>query len=188
MNDEKPDRKIDDAFIIGVLKAMHPPSEWIFAPEVPLSTGASSAVYNTSSVLADRRIDAFALNLWPSKHYQRVAFEIKVSRSDFLGELHHPEKRTQALFLSNVFWFALAPGIYNPKEDYKYFQGVEGVMEISADYHVTRIVQPRAHNAYPMPHDFIASLLRRVRDTNPYSKVEVIYDEGSPFNYAEPST
>lgn len=178
--------KITSDFILGILRAMHPPSEWIFASEVQTSTGAMS-LFGENSVLSERRIDAFALNLWPSKHYQRVAFEIKVSRSDFLGELRHPAKRTHALFLSNIFWFVLAPGIYDPKEDYKYFQGVEGVMEISSDYRIKKIVMPRIHDAHPMPIDFTASLMRCVRDQSPRCDIKVIYDETPPINYAGPS-
>jgi len=39
------------------------------------------------------RIDVAAFNCWPSKGHHRLAFEIKVSRSDFQRELQQPKKR-----------------------------------------------------------------------------------------------
>ena len=186
MNNDEP---ITADFIVGILRAMHPPSEWIFASEVQTSTGAGSGFTIPSSFLSDRRIDAFAMNLWPSKNYRRVAYEIKVARSDFLDELHHPEKRARAVFLCNEFWFAVAPGVYNPREDFKFFHNGEGVMEISLDHRIKKIMGARAHQAWPMPVDFTAAFLRCVRDENQFSKTqEIIYDESPSVDYTEPST
>lgn len=64
----------------------------------------------------NRYVDAFALNLFPSKKYWRVAYEIKVSRSDFLAELNKPEKRSFGFEISNEFWYVTAPGVARPEE------------------------------------------------------------------------
>ena len=49
--------------------------------------------------------------IWESKRYERVAYEIKVSRADFLKELSDPGKRHFALALSNRFYFVLPDGV-----------------------------------------------------------------------------
>ena len=54
---------------------MYQTGKWAFFPELAISTGA-----------AERRIDAYAVGLWHSDHYPRVAYEIKVSRADWLGD------------------------------------------------------------------------------------------------------
>ncbi len=56
-------------------------------------------------------IDAFVMNVWTSKNYERLAFEIKVSRNDLMHELNNPDKRQWAFDISNEFWFVCAPGI-----------------------------------------------------------------------------
>lgn len=55
-------------------------------------------------------IDAYAVRLWQGRdapHYRRVAYEVKVSRSDFLAEMRSPEKRRTALALSHHYYFAM---------------------------------------------------------------------------------
>lgn len=79
--------------VLQRLERLHPPDhgEWLFQREV----------FN---------IDAYAVRLWRGAHapyYRRVAYEVKVSRSDFLAELKRPEKRGTAVELSNQFYFAM---------------------------------------------------------------------------------
>lgn len=64
----------------------------------------------------ERYADAFAINLYPSNGFTRRAYEIKVSRSDFLKELSQPEKRQWAMSVSNEFWFICANGIAKKEE------------------------------------------------------------------------
>jgi hypothetical protein len=64
----------------------------------------------------DRYVDAFAFNLYPSKKHWRVAYEIKVSRADFLSELKKPEKRAFGFDISHEFWYACAPDVARPEE------------------------------------------------------------------------
>jgi hypothetical protein len=80
--------------------------EWAVFFELRNGTGYGSARY----------VDAFAMNLWPSKKHWRVAYEIKISRSDFLNELKTPEKRSYAFDTSNEFYFATLPGVAKPEE------------------------------------------------------------------------
>lgn len=84
-----------------------PASEWALFFELRNGTGFQG---KTSCA------DAFAINLYPSKKHWRVAYEIKVTRSDFLHELQNPHKREWAYEISNEFWFACAPGVAKPEE------------------------------------------------------------------------
>jgi hypothetical protein len=61
-------------------------------------------------------LDAFALNHWPSKKHWRVAYEVKISRNDFLRELKTPEKRNWGVSIANEFFFVCAPGVARPEE------------------------------------------------------------------------
>ena len=79
--------------VIGELRRLHPTEfgEWAFFTE-------------------QFSIDAYAIRLWGAtgdKPYRRVAYEVKVSRSDFLSELKRPEKRAGAMEISHQFYFAM---------------------------------------------------------------------------------
>jgi hypothetical protein len=50
-------------------------------------------------------IDVAVFDLWPSKGLLRSAFEIKVSRSDFIRELQQPSKHKWVLESFHEFWF-----------------------------------------------------------------------------------
>ena len=50
-------------------------------------------------------IDVAVFDMWPSKGLLREAFEIKVSRSDFIRELQHPNKYKWVLDSFHCFWF-----------------------------------------------------------------------------------
>lgn len=53
-------------------------------------------------------VDAVVFHLWPSAGCTRSAFEIKVSRGDFIRELQNPEKNDWARKHTHEFWY-LAP-------------------------------------------------------------------------------
>jgi len=63
-----------------------------------------------------QRIDAFHIDDTPSKGLRRTAYEIKVSRSDFLAEVRNPVKRRFAVSMSNEFYFIAPPGIIGIEE------------------------------------------------------------------------
>lgn len=68
--------------IIELLRHKYPTSEWDTFVELRDGTGSYGRRY----------IDFFAFNLWPSKKFWKVAYEIKVLRSDFTKELNDPTK------------------------------------------------------------------------------------------------
>lgn len=65
---------------------------------------------------AAQAMDAWVIFLWPSDRNLRMAFEIKVSRSDFKAEIKNPAKRRPALQVSNEFWFLAPAGLIKPEE------------------------------------------------------------------------
>lgn len=70
----------------------------------------------TGAVRQERYLDAFAMELWPSKQFHRQAYEVKVSRADWLRELDKPEKRAWGMEISNEFWFVAPSGVIKPEE------------------------------------------------------------------------
>ena len=159
---------MDANFIINALVRRHPSDRWIFATEVNTSTGYDAPHNDGPGGI--RRIDAFAMALWPSKNFQRVAYEIKVSRADWLNEIKNPVKRSQAWYLSNEFWFALPEGIVSPQDWRRDMMGC-GLLAISeaGAIRVLHRARNRKH-CFPMPVGFIASLLRCVRDQRRYEE------------------
>lgn len=109
----------DTKAIIKALRRRHPEKEWAFFEELRAGTGWGNTRWGAEDKVPsnpEQRFDAWAINLYPSKNFLRIAYEIKVSRSDFLREMKHPEKRTQALQLSNQFYFVAPIGLIKPGE------------------------------------------------------------------------
>lgn len=159
---------VDETAIFVALRQRHPDPEWVYLPQVRTQTGYAEAS-EVSGFDAVRYLDAFALNCYGSKGFRRVGYEIKISRSDFLRELEDPRKRAQGYFLCHEFWFAVAPGVYRPGDEVGVLiRGKQrsdpldgcGVIEIGEDGTLTIIRKARAHDAWPMPTGFVASLLR----------------------------
>ena len=119
----------------------------------------------TTSIYRSRRIiDVFAMALIQSlNNYERVAYEIKVSRADWLRELKDPRKRVEAMSLSNRFFFVFASGIYKkgdlPRDDC-------GILEITSEKRIKLIRRAKRRKIKPMPIDFIAALARRIKQEN----------------------
>ena len=70
----------------------------VFLTQVPNGTGGFQS----------RWIDAAVFEMWPSRGLNRSAFEIKISRADFLNELRQPDKHQWCKDYFHYFWF-LAP-------------------------------------------------------------------------------
>lgn len=91
------------ADVIDALEArFHSPAryshpEWITVREFRLGCGFVTSM---------RRIDLWAISATPSKGNPSVAYEVKVSRSDFLRDIKEPEKHQHARLFSDRFYFA----------------------------------------------------------------------------------
>lgn len=95
---------VTSADLMAILRKKYPAkpdlamNAYVVLEEVPNAVGYAT----------DRHIDAVVFSLWPSKGLTRTAFEIKVSRQDFLRELNNPVKHRWCHECFHQFWF-LAP-------------------------------------------------------------------------------
>lgn len=88
--------------------------EWELFTELRAGTGYGPVSYGKSKESVnnpEQRYDAWAINLYPSRGYERIAYEVKVSRADFLQEIKNPDKRQQALSVSNYYYFVTPVGL-----------------------------------------------------------------------------
>lgn len=65
--------------------------------------------------IGDRRIDVFAINWSPSQCARRIAFEIKITKADFVKEVNNPSKRKSFLQLAGEFYFVVPKGLIDKK-------------------------------------------------------------------------
>lgn len=143
------------------------------------STGVSSATEwavffelrnGTGYGRQERYLDAFAMHLWPSKKFWRVAYEFKVSRSDFLAELSKPEKRDWGMRVSNEFYFVCPPGIAKKEE---IPEGC-GLLEVSGK-RLKRTVVAKQREADPLTATEVAAIARQAAGSLDYSAVKWRY-------------
>lgn len=64
-------------------------------------------VRNAAGFDASRTIDAYVMALWPSRGLTLTAFEIKSARSDWVRELHKPEKAETFCRLADFFYLVV---------------------------------------------------------------------------------
>lgn len=80
--EKKSGEKITSADLLKMLAVKYPSPEY----------GLFSQCRNATGYAACRSADAVVMSLWPSRGFQLIGFEIKVSRSDWLSELKKPQK------------------------------------------------------------------------------------------------
>ncbi len=164
--------------VLKILSDRHRNAEgWLFLEHVRSGTGYPNA--RSIDLDSQRTIDGFAMNLWPSTGFRRVAYEVKVARGDLRHELRDPVKRVRGYLMANEFWFAVTPeckaseDVLMPNE----LLGA-GVMEVRDDGNVRVLVAPvRNRVPWPMPPDFVASLIRRAYDTGRELNAESFIDQ-----------
>lgn len=158
--------------VLAAVRKRHPGIEdgvpaWIFVPELRVSTGYPPGG-ELSMVRGKRvwryppkqRLDAWAMHTWPSRRYERVAYEIKVSRSDWLRELADPEKRQVAMGLSNRFYFAVPQGMVRVVE---VPEGC-GLVSIIEGRGARVVVEAPWRDVEPPSLQFVAALARRLAE------------------------
>jgi len=148
--------------IINALRERHSGNEWAFACEVALgiSWGSYSGPGIEKPIRMLQRIDAFALNCWPSRSFMRVAYEIKLTRGDFLNEMAHPDKRQAAMLFSNEAYFAAPAGLIKPEELPDQWGLVEVVKGGKARLKVEALYREADEPMWP----FVAALARALVD------------------------
>lgn len=134
--------------------------EWLTFDELRVSSGYTRG---------EQRVDFWEMNTYPSNNYERNAYEIKISRSDFSAELRKPQKRRPALMLSNRFYFVAPAGIV-PIEKLPIDAGLIEVVEKPYGLTLKKTVEAPWLDTEPPPWGFVASLIRRV--DREYAKTE----------------
>ena len=111
---------------------------------------------------ARRTCDYVAMDLWPSKGLLLHGHEIKVSRSDWLRELKHPEKAAEFIPYMNCWWIVIADrSMVRPGE----LPDGWGLMAMNGPVLVT-VRKAQRRKAEPMPPTRLAALLRAVAQTS----------------------
>lgn len=129
--------------------------QWVYFEELRVGTGYKN---HSKGLNPEQRIDFWVINMYPSKDYLKIGFEVKVSRGDFLNEMKHPSKRKQAMGLSNQFYFIAPKGLLKEHE----IPEDCGWMEVHENLRVvTRKLAPVMECKIPT-WGFLASLARRV--------------------------
>lgn len=97
MSETKP--KWTSEEVVKLIRAKYSGQAWASFEQVADGTGARGHSW----------IDVAAFGLWPSKGLHRLAFEVKVSRADYLNEVQDPTKNAWARECFHEFWY-VAPG------------------------------------------------------------------------------
>ncbi len=137
--------------IVAVLRQQYRDTrEWVCFEELRLGTGYGGAI--------EQEIDFWALNCYPSAGMQSIAYEIKVTRSDFKRELANPKKRHGAMEISNRFYFVAPIGLIQPDE----LPADCGLVEIGDGKAVVTVQATWRDRLASPPWRFLASVARRV--------------------------
>jgi len=97
--------------IVRLIRARYPSGEngageWVVLEQVPDGT----------SMHQRRWIDVAAFSMWLKNGLSRVAFEVKVDRSDFLRELNNPVKHAWCQECFHLFYFVAPKGVIQVEE------------------------------------------------------------------------
>lgn len=144
-----------DQIVVALYQHFEKRGDWLSFDELRVGTGYGKD--------AEQRLDFWTMNAIPSQHFRRIAFEIKVSRADFVKELRQPLKRRRALLLSNEFYFIAPRDLIKASE----LPPEAGLMEIG-DVFLGRYDVYIKHPApwrdtSPPTWQFLASVIRRAK-------------------------
>lgn len=165
---------IDAGHVLTALEAWHNGGAtrgagWAMFREFRCATGwkesrGPRAGDTAGLVNPEARVDLYVVNLWPSKGCRLIAYEVKVSRADFLAEIRNPDKRAQAWAISTEYTFVTPQGLVKPDEVpdecglYEVRYGKRG-----ASY-IERVVEPRRRDVPAIHWRTFASLAARVKE------------------------
>jgi hypothetical protein len=167
------DNKINAGTILRALQDRHPRDggEWATFAELNIGTGFTTR----------RFIDFYAMNVYPSKGYRTIAYEIKTSRADFLKEITDPTKREWAERYAGECYFAVPSGLIEKGE----VPDKWGLVYVDSNGGTRAVKIAPQGTPEPFPMSFIASLARRGADISPDIPKEVWGFAGRELNYPE---
>jgi hypothetical protein len=149
--------------LMAMLRERYPKPAWAFLEQVHERTG-----------WACRSADAIAMSLWPSRGFDILGFEVKVSRSDWLRELKKPDKADVIAMLCNR-WYIVAPRELIKNDELPSMWGLlcpEGE-------HLVCIKEAPFKNKYKdVSREFLAAILRRAQEQiTDDAKVKTLCDQ-----------
>lgn len=105
------------------------------------------------------------MNLWPSSQFRSIAYEIKVSRSDFMREMKDPSKRAHAENHAGECFFVAPNGLVRVDEVPEGW----GLLECTSGG-LRQVKAATQRKIAPWPLSFMASIARR--SAEPVTRVE----------------
>lgn len=153
--------------IYAALHKRYAPPEWAFAVEVYRSTGSHAN---------ERRADAVAMELYPSRGLHLEGFEVKASRSDWLRELKNPAKVEQGVFRFCLYWWVVTvTGVVQPGE----LPSTWGLMVYKGDGRLhADVTAPKLTPEVQPTWGLLGSLLRRLTEgSTPNAAVGAVVEQ-----------
>ena len=148
MGDKVSDGQLTQEMLFA-LKERYSFPEWIFLSEVPDGTGA----------MRTRRADGFAFNLFPSKGFTKICFEIKASLSDLKKELEDGTKSNAVGQFANLFFLVCPENLWNNESIL--LPETWGILEYNHDTGKLRQKKkPTLYTPRPVDDGFAAALLQ----------------------------
>lgn len=127
--------------------------EWILIQELRIGTGYARG--------AERSIDFWALNCYPSKGHLAISYEIKRSRGDFLRDLKKANvKHRGAKAYSDEFYYVAPHGMIKVEELPKW-AGLITIRDIGGILTVKKVHKPDPRTKNEPKWGLICSILRR---------------------------
>lgn len=134
---------------LSLLRTRYPAEAYALFPEVQSATAYQGR----------QRCDALAMGLWPSRGLDVIGFEFKASRSDWLRELHSPDK-AEEIFQFCDRWYLVADGaaIVRAGE----LPSTWGLLVVHGDLLSEEVSAPKL-DAKPFERQFVAAVLRKAQ-------------------------
>lgn len=134
--------------ITQLLRARYKSPEWAFLAQVKNRTGYGGK---------ERYLDGLAMGLYPSRGLVVHGFEIKVSRSDWMHELKHPDKAEHTACYCDHFWAVTPKDLIRPGE----LPAMWGWLSVDGEKIKVEVPAPSL-TSKPLDRTFIASVLRNL--------------------------
>jgi hypothetical protein len=157
--------KLGTQGVVEQLAQRYAAPEYAFFREVGSSTGATHG----------RRADGLAISLWPSRGLTIEAFEVKVSRGDWMKELKNPAKGDAIGRYCDRFWLVVSDAaIVKPGE----LPNTWGLM-VAGPNGLTTEVKATDLKPAALDRTFVAAIARRAAEQSSDAKIaRAAYEKG----------
>ena len=147
--------KVTAEGILESLKGRFKDERWVYLEEYSPWAGYGGG--------KDRRVDLFGINIFHSKRFYRVGYEIKVSVSDFNRQLREPVKDALIRRYVNQYYYVTPPGIIKVE---RLPVGV-GLIEVSNNGGMPKVIVESEWNEHNPDWGFVGQLLQRLKKLTP---------------------